>query len=514
MVFPDISRQVASGPWISAIRSRGVQFAAALAMCFLFLVIRTPYSFFQPTFFAEDGADYFTEIAHRGFVAALVRTHNGYFVFGNVLLSEIAFDVDRVFLSGDVRQIPWAMALVSGSYFALLATLPIFLMRSRISTSWLFCLAALLAGTPLGIDDCIIIGRLSNIGYSCVYLAVILIAYRIYERPCGIKVLACDLALFICANTNPVVFPLLVLAALPYAGRIARRPRGWRELLKDRSFLSLMILGACAVAAAAYLAALKPLGPRDYLGGSFIWANAVEMLVGREMLYPLVAPIYSGLKNTYVISLAVIIFTAIARVWRRQTWQENKVYVIVIAGLSIFAVASAVFRPGLSAALHRYQVQPFASYFYGMNMISTLLIVLLGRDLTKTLSVPVRRVAPLLVLGLYTPGLVLGGGFGKRDAPTTGPVPFYQDVTFAVAANRYVTVDGVTSVNGTEIISIFPPYTLSPPYLAPWHALVPKSWAVTSVKQDIEFAKSASEPISKLRESRGLGLLPGSHSNP
>jgi hypothetical protein len=511
MVFPDIPCQVASGPWISALRSRAVLFTAAFAMCFLFLVIRTPYSFFQPTFFAEDGADYFTEIAHRGFVAALARTHNGYFVFGNVLLSEIAFVVDRVFLSGDVRQIPWAMALVSGCYFALLATLPIFLLRSRISTSWLLCLAALLAGTPLGADDSVIIGRISNIGYSCVYLAVILLAYRIYERPSGVKMVLCDLVLFVCANTNPVVFPLLALAALPYANRIGRGPRGWAELMRDRSLISLLLLGAVATAC---LAALKPLGSRDYLGGSFIWANAVEMLLAREMLYPLVAPIYSSLKNTYVICLAVIIFTALARVCRRQTWQENKVYVIVLAGFSIFAIASAVFRPGLSAALHGYQVQPFASYFYGMNMISTLLIVLLGRDLTKTLSVSVRRVAPLLVLGLYTPGLVLGGGFGKRDEPTTGPPPFYQDVTFAVAADRYVTGDGVTSVNGTEIISIFPPYNLSPPYLAPWHALVPKSWAVTSVKQDIEFAKSASGPIAKLRASRGLGLLPGSRSNP
>ena len=235
--------------------------------------------------------------------------------------------------------------------------------------------------------------------------------------------------------------------------------------MRDRSLISLLLLLLGAVSTAAHLAALKPLGPRDYLGGSFVWANAAEMLVAREMLYPLVAPIYSSLKNTYVIFLAVISlprFTGLAPadVAREQSLRDRA------RGILDIRDSERRVSPGSSAALHGYQVQPFASYFYGMNMISTLLIVLLGCDLTKTLSVPVRRVAPLLVLGLYTPGLVLGGGFGKRDEPTTtGPAPFYQDVTFAVAADRYVTQDGVASVDGTEIISVFPPYNLSPPYL-------------------------------------------------
>jgi hypothetical protein len=508
MALPAVSRQAASGPWISAIRSRPVLFAAALAMCFLFLVVRTPYSFFEPVFFAEDGTDYSSDIANNGFMAALVHTHNGYFVFGNVLLSGVAFFVDRIFLRGDVRQIPWAMSLVSGFYFASLAALPIVLLRSRVSIVWLFCLAALLVGTPLGVDDSVIIGRLSNIGYSCVYLAVILIAYRIYERPSGIKVLVCDLALFICANTNPAVFPLLALAALPYAGRIARGPRGWKELLRDRSFLSLVILGMCVVTAAAYLAVLKPLGPRNHLNEPFIWANAIEMLLAREMLYPLLVPIYSSLKDMFVVCLAVVIFAAVAWIWRRQTWEENKIYAITLAGFSIFAVASAVFRPGLSARLHGYDVQPLHQYFYGMNLISTLLIVLLCHDLTQRLSIPVKRAAPALVLALYAPGIVLGGGFGRPDEVTTGPPPFSQDVTLAVATGRYATREGVNAADGPDIMS------LSPPYLGAWcRIFVPKGWALASVKRDstIEFAQSAATPISMVRVSRGLDPTAGSH---
>ena len=149
-------------------------------------------------------------IGNGGFIAALEHRHNGYLVFGNVLLSGIAFIVDRIFLRGDVRQIPWAMSLVSGCYFALLAALPILLLRRRLSTPWLVCLAILLVGTPLGSEDIIIVGRLSNVGYSCVYLAVILIIYRLHEKPSGIRVVLCDLVLFICANTNPAVYLVIV----------------------------------------------------------------------------------------------------------------------------------------------------------------------------------------------------------------------------------------------------------------------------------------------------------------
>ena len=113
MVLSLESRKVNQDVWNGALESRAVWMAACWAVCFIFLVVRTPYSFFEPIFFAEDGLNYFGDIVNRGFMAALAQTHNGYFVFGNILLSGVAILVDRIFFGGDVRQVPLAIALVS-----------------------------------------------------------------------------------------------------------------------------------------------------------------------------------------------------------------------------------------------------------------------------------------------------------------------------------------------------------------------------------------------------------------
>ncbi len=509
MVFSLNSLKIDRGAWAAALRSRAALFAACFAVCFLFLVIRTPFSFFEPSFVAEDGTGYFSDIANKGLLAALGHTHNGYFVFGNVLLSEAAILADRVFLGGDVRQVPWAMALVSGCYFALLATLPILLLRRRLSTAWLVCLAAIVVGTPLSGGDGGIVGRISNTGYSFVYLAVIILAYRVCEKPSGARAVMCDVVLFVCANTNPTVIPLLILASIPYASRIIhgpRGPRGWGELLRDRSFLSLIALGVCVMACAIHLYTPKAATPPNYLGGPFIWANGVEMILARELLYPLLVGFYNHLRDSYVVLLAVVVLASLVWVLRRQTWKENQVYVITIVGFSVFAAASAIFRPGLSAIMYRYGAQYLPQYFYGMNMVSSLLIVLLCHDLTRKFSTTVKRAAPMLLFALYAPGIALGGGFGTPDEMTTGPAPFSQDVSFSVATGRYANRDGTGSADGTEVISN------SRPYLKGWcRVFVPKSWALASVKHDRsgDFAKFIdmkfiSAPIAQIRASRGL----------
>jgi hypothetical protein len=507
MVFPAKILKIDRSEWVAALQSRWVMFTACVAVCFIFLVARTPYSFFEPMFLAEDGTDYFSDIANNGFMAALAHTHNGYFVFGNVLLSGVAVAVDRLFLGADVRQVPWAVALISGVYFALLASLPLILLRRRLPTVWLLCLTAILAGTPLASDDSGIVGRISNSGYSFVYLALVIIAYRVYERPSGARVVLCDLMLFVCANTNPVVFPLLALVSLPYLGRIARGPRGWAELLRDRSFLSLLGLAACVIAAAVHIFALKPYAARDHLGGPFLWQHAIEMLLAREVLYPVLFPFYMHLRDGLVVFLTAVAVAALAWVMWRQSWRENQLYVILLLGLVGFAIASAMFRPGLSALMENYHAQPLAQYFYGMNMVASVLSVLLCYDLTRKLSIRIKQLAPALVLALYAPGIALGGGFGRPDGMTTGPAPFSQDVVFAVATQRYGNVDGMSAVDGPEVISP------SPPYLNGWcRVFVPKSWAVASVRQDwrVDFMKSTLVPIMDLRASRGLAVT-GSH---
>lgn len=488
-----------------ALTSHWFLFCASVCVCFLYLVLRTPYSFFEPIFLAEDGGNYFTEIAFDGFFAAVIRTHQGYFVFGNLILSGLSFVMDRIFFSDDVRRIPLAMALVSGLYFATLASLPLLLLRRRLSKAWLGCLALLLIATPLGEGDSAIIGRISNVGFSFVYLAVILIIYRIEVRPSGVPLLLCDLCLFVCANTNPVVYLLVPLAALPYFD-------GWKDrkaLLKDQAFLSFLVLLVCLAAAGAYLAAHRPPGIVNVLSGSFVWKNAIEMLLAREFLYPLVFPIYPHLRDSSVILLTALIVLGIVWVTRRQTWAQNKTYAVAIAGFVVFSVVGAIFRPGLSIWLRNYQVQPLHTYFYGMNLVATLLVVLVCHDFFD--KVHPTSLAPLAMLVLYSPAILRGGGFGTPDAFPTGPPPFSQDLATAVATNRYEANDGTRTTTGIIIVSILPPYSSN----GWWRAYVPREWAVRSVGQDsalLDEAKLFDLSIAKLRAGRGLSLISSTSS--
>jgi hypothetical protein len=116
-------------------------FIGCLAVSFLIFFFRNPDPFINPVFYAEDGSSYVGPILSRGFWSALFYTRSDYFVFGNIILTEIAVAINNIFYPESILYLPQVIALVSYMFYAIVATLPILIFASRIRLLYLIALA-------------------------------------------------------------------------------------------------------------------------------------------------------------------------------------------------------------------------------------------------------------------------------------------------------------------------------------------------------------------------------------
>lgn len=480
MVFPstppDTGGALKHDRLLRAADTAWLPFLACFCVCFIYLVLRTPFPAFEPAFYAEDGTNYFSLIASRGFLHSLFLLHNGYLVLGNMILAGSSFLVNRLFLGNHIGNMPYAMALVSYWFFAALAALPILLLRKRVSLPYLACLALFIAATPLGDGDAFVVGRISNVGYGFVYLATLLIVYKVEMRPSLPVAAICDLALLICANTNPIVYALIPLTIIPWLPRLVGKNRDWRSLRKEGPFWSLAVLGLFLAAGIAYFMKTKPTAASASLGGPFNRHEAVELFLGREILYPLVSSFYRHLNDTWVLVFATLFFGFIFVVIKRQSKADKLVYLCSLSALFLFVVAGALFRPGLSRALSDYRVTPIPWYFFGMNLIATFTLTIAAYDASKRFGNRIARSLPAALLCiLYLPAICQGGGFGLPDDTSTGPAPFSQEISLGAPEEPFCNDVGVYSLQEKYFLS------LSPPFLSSWcRVFVPKSWVLGS----------------------------------
>lgn len=116
-------------------------FMMCLATSFLIFFIRNPDPFINPVFYAEDGSSYVASILNRGFWFALFHARPDYYVFGNVILTEVALIINYVIYPGSILHLPQNIALISYLFYGFVATLPILLFTDKIKISYLIALA-------------------------------------------------------------------------------------------------------------------------------------------------------------------------------------------------------------------------------------------------------------------------------------------------------------------------------------------------------------------------------------
>lgn len=335
-----------------------------LAGIFL-LFLRNPDPIINPVVYAEDG----TWVAlglREGWMAAFAFSRPDYFVFLNTILLYISTIISTATNGGLIDHLPYAIAFVSYLFYSAFALL-VFITVKRISSGFFGIFAFLLVlMLPLGTTQNEIIGRILQIGFFMPALALMLFFWR--DRCVGASVRsAIDLAIFISAGTNPVVF---VLAFSYFLYVVYLNNFNYISALKKNALL-ISLLSVLAVVI------LPRLGGHGGVPGDFVASNAIEAVTARSVLFPFIFPWYGELSNALSLSIlsvfALIVVIAI-RV-SKNIEAKRLTYALVVATI-IYTFLTVLMRPGLTGLLNNYQTSFPDRYFMGINVLVSMLVVL------------------------------------------------------------------------------------------------------------------------------------------
>jgi len=355
------------------------QWLGFLAIGLIILYLRNAHSIFVPVLYAEDGS-WSAGLINRGFLDMLFNARGDYFVFGNVLLMALAQLCNAIFFGHNLTYLPHFVSFISMLFYAALAVAPLILLRGvlRIEARLLLWLLVLLV--PLGDSSYEVLGRLSNIGFVFLFLAFCLLIWRRYSLRDGSRkqVVATDVMLFLCANTNPLCYPLIAVAFGAEAWQHWRTCGhsgifDWLKKFLDRFSTRSAIALLTMLFLTGLWILLRDRGDYSFLAGNIALSNIPEMIVARSFLYPIIFPVYSHFNN--MTSSLLLLITIIMLAWLTKGVKREKLILISAAAvLVVSTVLTIASRPGLSAMLDHYQTSNLDRYYFGLTMFVYLVL--------------------------------------------------------------------------------------------------------------------------------------------
>ncbi len=376
--------------------------------------LRFPNNYNSPNFFGEDGSIFTANYVDHGFWGTLLQTFNGYYIWGIYLLVELGHIFNTVFHQGQFINLPVSYAVVSYGFWGLCAALPIVLLRSYLRWPYLVLLAALICFVPAPGWDYQIIGTFGNFKFIYVYIAFLLILYRLRINKNSWKVVPVDVLLLICGYTNVTVYPMLLLLLLPYRHEIKQ---SWKQplvlLRHNKGLISLTCLG---IALVPQLIVIKVDGiPKvpGYLYGPFDHQRAVEILLHRPYLYSVTHAFTKHMTDFLAIGGFAIFLLIVFLLRSRRT------NVAVVFGLATICLTTALFvinRPGVSQFFFGYKAGGPAQFFFTQNMIFYVVAVILLSSLIAKLRPQAFKAAVFLLFAIVVLGQFAdSSSFGRND---------------------------------------------------------------------------------------------------
>lgn len=346
--------------------------------------VRNPDPFLNPILYTEDGA-WLGLAFSKGWLYTFFNARSDYLVWGNLFLLWGAETCSNLICGNALVCLPQSIGLLSLAFFSGIATFAFFATRDAASVAVRLLLFALLLLLPLGDSSNEILGRLSNIGYMFVLLALLLISYREMQVSASSRYIA-DAVLILAAATNPVVILLIVMYLV---WRFYRA--GVREWRRDL----VLLLGVGLV---GMLVAYKMFTQQhSVITGVLHPENLVEVGIARAILYPLVFPYYTALTNSSTVTL-FLLWVAFVMLAVLRSHGRAKVFMAYSAvALITFWASTLVMRPSLTQLLSGYDHTFPDRYFMGLNAI-VLVITLVGASSLLKDSKRIFRIGSVLLL--------------------------------------------------------------------------------------------------------------------
>ncbi|MDD4351703.1 MAG: hypothetical protein PHU71_01835 [Candidatus Gracilibacteria bacterium] len=372
-----------------------ILFLACWALSFGIFYLRFPYPFQYPNFYAEDAAVLLDNILHNGFLPSLFSKFNGYPILGLYSLAGIAILLNKIFLT-DFANLPIFFCITANLFFAGLVSLPVILFHSKIKTHFLLILVLLSAFVALRGWEYVIFGVIGNTKFLFLYLAFLLVGYRLTQQDNKKSLLLVDLGLLICALTNLVSYALIFVIYLSYLYQLLTKQKSLKTLYKQPAFISAMIMGFVLLYPVFNLLTQGSLEKSTYMSDPYVYSKTIDIFIGRSIVFPLIVMKYHFMNNI-IICLLFLGLMGGALLWsRKNLW----IHLLAFYAILINNVLLVSARPGIHAFFDNFQGQGPSQYFYAQNLIAIFSITLIAYDAFYSKSKPklAKSFAVLIIL--------------------------------------------------------------------------------------------------------------------
>ena len=372
--------------------------------------LRYPYAYTNANFYAEDGTVFLRNILTEGPIKAMFTLFNGYLVVGQYLVAEFAMLINAIFGKG-FETIPKAFAVASYLFWGMVCSLPYLLFRKRMGVNLSMLTVILLLVIPLGGYDYAVIGTVGNLKFAFLFIAVLLVLYRIQIRllKSSWRFILIDLLLLLCVLTNIVSIALLPFALWSYKAEIKQYFNKWRHVIKSLTFqhYSLMVLITVSIIyiTTVYLKGIPKMP--GYLDEPLL-ASSLINIVSRGSIYGVLFPINSVLNDTIVTLLIIsVIIAALCSKYRLTLALLGFAILINIFGFVIN-------RPGITRLFTSYTVDGGPGlFFYAGTMIFVFGLMFAIKDWFRAQGYAPKLVMSVLVIFFAVLVVPMAGSRGE-----------------------------------------------------------------------------------------------------
>jgi hypothetical protein len=368
-------------------RSVFVLFIYLLLVAAVALVLfwRFPNNVTAPNFYGEDGSVYLQSILNHGWLRGAFETFNGYFIIGLYLLCGLGWLINALFLGGAFLTLPVGFALSAIAFMAAVIALPYLLFRRAFG--WLPTTLVVVFGAlmPLPQSPHIVIGTIGNDKWIFLYLAFLLVLYRVtnHRRLHWPTLLAIDAGILISAYTNSTVYFLAPLAFWPYAVEFWQRrhiikPLDYlRRVWRDQEFISMAGLYVLLLPQIVYIATHGIPKLAGYLDTPFRMSRAIELFVNRTYLFGVTHLINGHVDDVGAVMLfGLLLFLA----WKELKGSARLAFWFGVYAAGMASLLFTINRPGVTDFFLGYK--PGGSgpdqFFYAQTLVMYLPIALVA----------------------------------------------------------------------------------------------------------------------------------------
>jgi hypothetical protein len=357
-----------------------LQVLMIVAMGMTLLALRNTDPLINQIIYAEDGK-WIGLALNKGWLHAFVNAREDYFVWGNILFLAASVASSSLFCGNSLSCLPQSITFWSYLFFAGVGTMAWFVTKGILPlyTRWLLFFLILML--PLGDSANEIIGRISNIGYYCVFITLILMFWKVYNT--GHR-LVIDITLLLCAATNPVSLILIpILSVFSFWPLTDGTGTAFREWLKQYIFV---FFGALLL---LFFIVIRMMNAQGFSVIGFLNFNTfIEVSLARSIIYPFVFPVYSQLSDFSVLILSTILVSIVVYQWFLQSDRSIKLLVMMsIVALLVFLISTLYMRPSLTQNLDDYRTTFPDRYFMGINVLVVFInIILAGAHASRPLK--------------------------------------------------------------------------------------------------------------------------------